>query len=518
MKLRFLLSIVAPIQGIALLLFVLGLSAAWYVHQLHRDVSDRLATQLEYVRTAETMVLELRDARLSLNRYCVNRARHCLEDASEDLRQSGELLQHWIKQPPTDLTDDMLSKLRLGQQTAHRRVRELLKLPEPLPDSSEVDTVVMKMTGELLDPAERSLKEIRLAVIRESDRNLAIADRIGLGFLALATSGAVAGVVMGFSVARKLNRTLVQLSMPIRDTAGKLNEVVGPISLSAEAGLVEMSGVLRTIAAQTSMVVQRLQTSQREALRAEQMAAVGQLAAGMAHELRNPLMAMKMLVESANDPQNPEGLSRRDLCVLEEELSRLEHLVQSFLDFARPPDPAFQSVDLRQVVEHTLPLVQGRASRLHVTLDWQPPPLPVSVHADPLQLRQVLLNLVFNALDALPKGGVIQLRTQTSQAELLDHDRSQAPVGLLSVHDSGKGLPQGFEERIFEPFYSTKDTGVGLGLAICRRIVNAHHGKISATNRPEGGAEFLVSIPAATRNTDTSQPTNPVRVPLSVES
>src|SRR5439155_21994105 len=145
----------------------------------------------------------------------------------------------------------------------------------------------------------------------------------------------------------------------------------------------------------------RLQRSERELVRGEQLAALGQLAAGLAHELRNPLMAMKLLVQTARGP-GPAGLNERDLAVLEEEITRLERTLQSFLDFARPPRLERRRFEVRSVVEQVACLLAGRAECQGVVLAWDRREEPVGIEADLGHFRQVLFNLLLNALDAVP--------------------------------------------------------------------------------------------------------------------
>jgi len=155
--------------------------------------------------------------------------------------------------------------------------------------------------------------------------------------------------------------------------------------------------------------VERLQQREREVLRAEQLAAVGQLAAGLAHELRNPLMPIKIMVQAASDQGNGAGLHGRDLAIIEHEITRLEQSIQDFLDFARPPEPEKTGFDLRPVVQQTLDLLTARADRQHVQLNAALTDEVVAVVADRGQLRQVLVNLMLNALDAMPEGGEIDV-------------------------------------------------------------------------------------------------------------
>jgi signal transduction histidine kinase len=244
-----------------------------------------------------------------------------------------------------------------------------------------------------------------------------------------------------------------------------------------------------------------LESSERTALRAEQLAAMGHLAAGMAHELHNPLTIIKMLVQRALT-QNEAGahaelvtlqgpvLAGRDLNVVDDEVTRLEGLVRSFLDFARPPLPERRVVDVCSLVDQTLALVAGRASAAGVTISFDRPPRSIRTAIDPGQFRQIVLNLVLNALDAVKTAGRIDVRLwQEKDGEL-----------ALRIADSGCGLPRELGQRIFDPFITSKETGLGLGLSICKRIAEAHGGTIVGANRPGRGAEFVVRFPATAPN------------------
>jgi signal transduction histidine kinase len=346
-----------------------------------------------------------------------------------------------------------------------------------------IDDVLVR---EVLSPTHEYLDFNEEEVDRANAENQGLADRLVLGLLLLGTCGSAAGLVAGFGIARGVSRSLVQLSVPVRAAAGQLEDVVGPVTFAASWDLHELEGVLRQIAERIGTVVERLRQSEREALRAEQLAAVGQMAAGMAHELRNPLTSMKLLVQAAG-ARDSTGLGGRDLAVLEEEITRLEGLVQTFLHFARPPEPEKRRVELREVVGQTVGLVAGRAAVCQGRVECVLPPEPVPVIVDPGQVRQVLLNLLINALEAVPGGGTVRVRAQTGADRWV----------TLRVEDDGCGLPASLGSRIFAPFVSTKETGLGLGLSICKRIVEAHGGTIDAASRPEGGAIFTVRLPLA---------------------
>jgi signal transduction histidine kinase len=257
-----------------------------------------------------------------------------------------------------------------------------------------------------------------------------------------------------------------------------------------------MENVLRQISDRVSSIVEEMQQRERKVRLTEQMAAVGQLAAGMAHELRNPLTSMKMLVQGAmarsgatdvGEGWSDADLHGQDLAVLEDEINRLERLIQSFLDFARPPKPETKVMDIRPLIEQTLAFVSNRATPASATIKFDSPPGAIQAAIDPGQFRQVLLNLLLNARDAVGDDGWIDVRLHCAEKGWLNID----------VADNGGGLPAEVADRIFEPFTTTKETGLGLGLSICKRIVEAHGGTISGANRDEHGAVFTVRLPLA---------------------
>ncbi|QEL17509.1 ATP-binding protein [Limnoglobus roseus] len=225
---------------------------------------------------------------------------------------------------------------------------------------------------------------------------------------------------------------------------------------------------------------------ERQMVRAEQMAAIGQVAAGVAHELRNPLTSIKGLVQVNLREADARGLPAEDLQVIDHEVRRMERTLQTFLDFARPPRPARQRLDLAEVIDRVFALVGGRAGKQAVALRSLRPAGPVGVDGDQDQIQQLALNLVLNALDALPHGGAVEVELRPPRdghAEVL-------------VRDTGPGIAAHILPKVFETFVSSKETGIGLGLPVSRRIAEDHGGTLSAYNLPAGGACFALRLPA----------------------
>jgi signal transduction histidine kinase len=245
---------------------------------------------------------------------------------------------------------------------------------------------------------------------------------------------------------------------------------------------------LQDIAIEITLAVQRSQAErrrrERETLRAEQMALVAQLATGVAHEIRNPLTSVKMLIQANQEEGGKGPLSQEDLQIIEGEIRRMERCLQTFLDYARPPKPERAPIDLAALAQRTLALVEGRAARQKVALRCVPAAGPFPVEADAGQMQQLLLNLVLNALDAMPQGGALEIHLRTCG------DRAE-----VAVLDTGPGIAPAMQGQLFQPFATSKETGVGLGLVISRRIAEEHHGSLNVQGRPEGGACFTLQLP-----------------------
>jgi two-component system, NtrC family, sensor histidine kinase HydH len=302
--------------------------------------------------------------------------------------------------------------------------------------------------------------------------------------------GSLAGLLLGYGMARGLRRSLHQLTVRVRDAADKLGQDLPTVVLTEEGDLQQLHDQMQGLVREIEQVVAKLQQREHEVLRAEQLAAVGQLAAGVAHELRNPLTSIKMLVQTNREEAESRGLPAEDLRIMELEIRRVEQALQTFLDFARPPKPERRPLNLAESIDRTLALIGGRARKQHVALHVSAPDVPFMVEADPDQIHQLLINLALNALDAMPRGGTLEMALRSPTDGQIE----------IQVRDSGSGIPPDILPRLFNPFISSKETGLGLGLVISQRIAESHGGSLTAANRSEGGACFTLRLPVGDFN------------------
>lgn len=485
--------------AIALLLIILGASGAWYVLRLQRLNSQILDINVSSIRAAEETEIVVLEMRYELDRFLLTQDRGYLARALEKERA----VESWVDRArglsASERGKFLVAGIHRGLDEFFTRLRQEIDTPGESGSTDAVKHLVEDiLTAQVLANAHQYLDLNEERLQESNQQNKAMAERLALALLLLGTCGAIAGLIAGYGIARGISRSAFQLSVPIRDVAGKLNEVVGPIDITADPSLEDLETVLQTVSAKVGAVVEQLHARHLEVVRADQLAALGQLAAGLAHELRNPLMCMKTLVQSSRRRGAAAHLDSRDLGVLNEEIKRLDDLLQAFVDFARPAKPEPQDVDLAHVVRQTVAFISRKAELREVTIECRLPVEPVVAQADAAQLRQVVLNLLLNALDALPNGGKVWVdATPGANDETnVDSEGRRQPYVCLRVADNGQGLPTEERSRICEPFFSTKDTGLGLGLAISQRIIDAHGGELVALDREEGGAIFEIHLPA----------------------
>ena len=231
-----------------------------------------------------------------------------------------------------------------------------------------------------------------------------------------------------------------------------------------------------------------VEQSHAQLVQSEKLAATGRLAASLAHEINNPLQAihtsLQLMINFDVEPEEQQEYIR----MADEEVKRLIDIATSVMDFARPSRPQLEATFVDQVIERTLALANKYLQHRHIAVKQDLAPGLPPVMAVPGELRQVLLNLVLNAVEAMPGGGTL---TVTS---FLTNDGQQA----VSISDTGRGIPPEHLDRIFEPFFSTKESGTGLGLSVSYNVIQAHGGEITVQSQIDSGSTFTVLLPSTT--------------------
>lgn len=391
----------------------------------------------------------------------------------ELIQLNGILLRFQLSGASADRESFARSARDLAQRIQNGR-RHLLA-PEERALISRIESAFQQYQNEaeeLLDQSLRGLRrdsvlEVQARIQAKSEPvldligGLIAAQRSGLGSFFLATKG-----------------TLASLQSLLWTSVGLLFVLLGLVAALMFRAFIAPLRV-------------QLNESRALAERQERLASLGVLAAGVAHEVRNPLTAIKIRLFNLKSALPAAFADHEDLRTINGELNRLERIVRDFLQFARPSEPELRAVAVDGLLQATRQLLEDELAKRGVRLLVDASPGAV-VRADRQQVQQVLINLIQNAAESISDTGTITLRAREGAARL---GQSPNPVVILDVIDSGSGIPPGVEKRIFDPLFSTKENGSGLGLSIAARIVEQHGGSIHYASQPRGGTTFSVVLP-----------------------
>lgn len=405
-----------------------------------------------------------------------------------------------------------------GEQAFLDRVDGLLsavqlRYDEYQREGANVSSIIGRMVGaepsqlarleQELDPAVRRLKKIEGAIgLGIRDFSAELEDRIDLrvreasreerrsvvmiGLFSLLAAG------VGVFVTVLSQRTLAPIG-PLTQAVKDVGEgrFAGEVPVRSDDELGLLAREFNAMARKLSERERQLQEKTQEVLRAERLAAVGRLAAQITHEIRNPLSSLSLnleLLEETVTEGDGDDEARSLVHAMSREVDRLTEVTEDYLRLSRLPRPSPSPVDLNDAVEDLLDFLSRELQEAGVRVERELSPESPSVRADSGQLRQVLLNLVRNAREAMDSGGTVTVRTRVDEPGRL---------AIVEIQDTGPGISEELRARMFDPFFSTKDRGTGLGLAFVQQVVHEHGGRVECDSEPGQGACMRVSWPLA---------------------
>ncbi len=323
----------------------------------------------------------------------------------------------------------------------------------------------------------RVLYTQRIAQVRNESRVQATKLRIIAGtaiFIVLCL-----GLILAFVLIR-------QILEPVRRMAMEADREKTPIVGGNEVKALRQS--VRGLIEDIDQTQLELEKSRESLLQSEKMAMVGKLAAGVAHSIRNPLTSVKMRLFSLSRALDLPFSQREDFEVISEEIGHIDKIVQNFLEFSRPPKLKMQQHSPSEVVDLVLQLLRHRleSSNINVILHRKVvlPKIPI----DPEQIKEVLVNLLVNACEAMEEGGLI---------EIYEEEGFVHPIGkviIIRLSDNGPGIPESIKDNVLQPFFTTKEEGTGLGLSIAERIVTNHGGSLDLRSKEGEGTTFIITL------------------------
>ena len=401
---RLIVRLTAPVIAVSGVLILVALAAAWYVRDSQRTLSTVIASNVASVQAAQELEISLREIHVQFDRYLIFLHPRYLEPVPILKRRAADALAEAEAAAGTPQEQMLMKRVRQGYKHFFDEYDRLARERPPQGEYAKVleliDTVLMK---EILEPTREYLRLNEGVLQHTTEANQQLSQRLTLGLVGLGICGSAGGLLAGWVIATSLRRSLLKTDEVLRDTAALLDAAV-QVPIVRKPGDDAPHGPLQRVTEAAAAVLQRLKQTERDALRAEQLAWVGQMAAGIAHEVRNPLTAIKLLVQAATDPRRSTGFRPRNLQVLEGEILRLEQIISTFLDFARPPRPDKKPVDVAGLLRECLAGIRARAELQNVEVRLEiAEPVP-ALDADSGQLRQVIYNLMFNAARCAASG------------------------------------------------------------------------------------------------------------------
>ncbi len=301
--------------------------------------------------------------------------------------------------------------------------------------------------------------------------------RLGYVFLALLLAALLFSLILVRPIGQAITKPLARLTHFVSDFQPQ-DQTLPPSKGPPE---------LQALSTAFARLILDLAKSQDNLTRAAKLAVVGEMAAAMSHEVRTPLGIMRSSADVLLREPHLSADGREVLGFIISETERLNTLVSSLIDAARPRLPHFKPIDLTQLVRHVIALLHNQAQAHHISVAFQPT-TSIMTWADPDQMTQVLMNLLMNAIQILPAEGKVYIDVMQTAREV-----------VLTVEDNGPGIQADHKMHLFEPFFSQRAGGVGLGLAVVRQIMQAHRGDIHYQTSQFGGAAFIITLPRYTQ-------------------
>lgn len=499
--------VLGPTLVLGFLWLIVSTSTTIFIAWQDRIYDELLVDNVAQLRTVSELQCKIWALQASLQR------RFLMDLTVSDLPQAkvndqaGDQSRGHFQSDVTIAKQELEEQLAKWQQIAgDRHAAEFVRvaddcrhLEELIPSSSETSLRTQQdilNTAEQLDSRLSELMEVHSDEVSQRNAQFQSWTRVVLASRQVFNLlGPVLGVYLGYRAASRLRKQISSITLRL----GVEEVNLGAVELRQQplvdpADLTSLDYQVSRIEERMKSTLKQLEQAQQEVVRSERLAAVGQLAAGVAHEIRNPLTTVKLLVQTGyvGDCQSTPRISEREQQqrLIIDEIDRMERTIQSLLEFARPARPRRSQHDLRETLQRVTNLVSARATQQGVQVSLDLGPTPLTLTADREQLLQVFVNLFLNGIEAMPHGGRLAVKATAKTAA------GESGEVVVTVSDQGPGIPPEILPHLFEPFVTSKERGTGLGLAVSLRIVQEHQGAISVDRGPVGGARFTVSLPA----------------------
>jgi signal transduction histidine kinase len=458
-----------------------GLITIWYAYHVDRLFGSVIDRDVTALRASEELEISLLFQKGFLTYFYLDGDPKWLKE----LKRYQDVFNIWLKKArKSDLNDeerDLLNQIEtdyLHYLFYRDRVIALYQQGKREAGAA-LHEDVRRRFYEILSLCDKYTAGHSQAILNAKKESRSRAHAMNIAALSATIGVCLLGALLAFTLLRQILEPIRRLAM---DGGGAHEEIRFANEVKALKGRVDR--LLEDVDDKRS----RLEQSQEHLAQTEKWALVGKLAAGMAHSIRNPLTSVKMRLFSMGRSLDFSETEREDFEVISEEIRHLDTIVQNFLEFSRPPKFKMQKASPSDSVDTALQLLRHRLESARVDVEVRRKERLPNVWMDPEQLKEALVNLLLNACEAMPGGGSIVIQEENGTGG------SDDKTVLIRITDNGPGIPDSIQDKVFQPFFTSKGDGTGLGLSIARRIVEGHGGFLDFHSREGEGTTFMITL------------------------
>jgi signal transduction histidine kinase len=459
-----------------------GLVTFWHTRAMNSLLVSLIDKNLASFKAAEELEASLLDQKGFLTYYFLDGNPDWLRQMEEHQQAFVGWLQKARESANTEAMKDIIRQIATGDQAlvnSRQKVIDLYRRGER-EAGEKLHRELRRQFVVLLNLCERYKLRQELAIARVRVESRTQARVINTFALAALPVAVIFGALLAYILITQILEPIRRLTQA---TSAANFERAGPDEVQT------LSKRVHSLIEDVGQAQSELERSQEHLVQSEKWAMVGKLAAGVAHSIRNPLTSVNMRLFSLKRSLAMSPSQKEDFEVISEEIRHLEAIVRNFLEFSRPPKLKMQRLSPSDVVDGVVQLMRYRLESYGVEVKLRRDRKLPEILGDPDQLKEVLVNLVVNACEVMVNGGVITIR---------EEDSSTPGAGrevVIRLTDTGPGIPESVQDKVFQPFFSTKEEGTGLGLSIATRIIEDHGGRLRLESTGNEGATFVITLP-----------------------
>lgn len=459
-----------------------GLVTLWHNESMDSLLTSLIDKNVASYQAAEELETALLQQKGFLTYYFLDGNPQWLEEIQRYHQGFEEWLEKARKSAYTDPMREIISKIEAEYHkyiVARERVISLYREGQR-DEGAQLHWQIRNQFVDILNLCHRYKLIQEYVISRVRTESQARARYINAFAMVAVPAVALLGILLAYILIKQILRPIRQLAL---ETAPVNPGTPLPDEVKA------LSSRMHSLIEDVDQAQTELERSQEHLLQSGKWAMVGKLAAGVAHSIRNPLTSVNMRLYSLKRSLAMSDSQQEDFQVISEEIRHIDAIVRNFLEFSRPPKLKMQRGSPSDVVDNALVLLRHRLESYGVEVKLIRKERLPEIWADPDQLKEVLVNLVLNACEVMVGGGSITIREEAGGGSPL------GPSVVIRVSDSGPGIPESVRDKVFQPFFSTKEEGTGLGLSIATRIIQEHGGRLDLESKKHEGATFIITLP-----------------------